>query len=416
MLRWLAVLLLAAAPAAQDVVVITWDDVGEEAVQAFDTPNLDYLASVGTRFANFRAMPNCSPTRFAMHFGEWPRRYGIGSTIDSLDPETSPSPSPPRHLLSLPEVLKASGYRTAMVGKWHLGLAGLGDSPGLAPYVHGYDDVLAMQPVGVGAHGENYRDWLSCEDGACEQETRYVTDVQADAFIDYWTLTSDTEQPRFVWLSFNAAHPPPDLVPGQAFPNAVVREQFGEMVEYLDAATGDCLSVIDLDETLVILMGDNGTPKPFRPVGSDPDHWKGTTYEMGVRAPLVAAGPGIPIAVGSAQVSAVDLPILILDRLGIDVPENTFRDALPLGARTWTLLERFEDGIDDVAIAESRWKLRHTPLGEEFYDLLMDPFETTPLPPGASQVDYDRLVQRLLALPARGPARPASPGSLGRRR
>jgi arylsulfatase A-like enzyme len=405
----LAALLLALCQSAptKDVLVITWDDVGAEAVEDFNLPGIHALAAQGVTIPYAVAMPNCSPARYAAMTGRWPRRDGIGSTVDSLDPATSVAPQPPRGWTSLAHVLKGRGYRTCAVGKWHLGLGGAEDQAGTSPHLAGFDDTLALTPVGVGAHDETYSSWLRCDQGVCALTGEYPTDAQADAFIQWWV---STPSPKFCWLAFNAAHPPLHSPPGQVDP-LLGRDRFRQMAEYLDAATADCLSVVDLGSTVVTILSDNGTPKAARPPGTLSDHWKGTTFEGGIRVFMAAAGPGIPAGMtSSALVSVVDLPRLVADRVGISLPAS-FCDSLPLGSRQWALAERFQEGIDDLCIIEGDWKLRvfdATGTGsyvEAMYDLANDPGELSPMSPSSPTAagPYNVLSAHLTDLPLRLP-------------
>ena len=121
-----------------NVVLIVMDDVGYGDYGSYGapdvrTPNIDSLAKAGTRFTDFYAAPSCSPTRAALISGRYQQRYRIevplrGSARGTADQGLRPTGR------SLPQLLKNNGYRTALIGKWHLGY-----TPELGPNAHGFD-------------------------------------------------------------------------------------------------------------------------------------------------------------------------------------------------------------------------------------------------------------------------------------
>lgn len=395
-----------------DVLVCVLDDVGREDLAATPTPTIDLLASRGARFERCYAMPVCSPTRYALLFGRWPRRSGMGGTVDALDLGASDAPPPARDLLALPEVLKAAGYQTALIGKWHLGRAGLEEGADLAPHVQGFDDWRAGLVNTTGEQGDSNYDWRRTDNGVVhEHENQYVGDAQRDAFVEWWTTHAG--RPRFAWLAFSPPHAPFEPPPGGA-DLGDARANFLKALTHVDGLLLDCLNSVDLSTTLVIVVGDNGTPRQARPAGTDAGHWKGSTFEGGVRVPLIAHGPGIPVATPRALVSVVDVPRMLLDLLGLPIPADSFEDAQRLGGRAggFLMVEHYvAQGPDDLAIVEERWKLRRfdpdgpgpQPVRRHVYDLWNDPEELNPfaLTDPAIAVEATRLEAERLSLPPR---------------
>jgi arylsulfatase A-like enzyme len=411
------------------VVVIVLDDVGRDEVypDVSFTPTIERFASQGVRFERAYSWPVCSPTRYALNFGRYPRRNGIGDVINALEPQVSPSPPPPRGLASLAEVFAAT-HETALFGKWHLGRAGLAgemDQPTSGPFVQGFDRWLAGMPNGAsrGAQGETHYQWNRVEDGALSTSNEYATRAQYEAFVDWWTSTCG---PRFAWLGFAAAHPPFDPPPGFGV-LATERENYQQMIAYLDQeALARVADVIDLAHTYVVIVGDNGTPDDARPQGSATNHFKGTVFEGGIRVPLVIAGPGVTRlgAVSDRLVSLVDLPATILELAGSPLPPGRFEDSCSFAdelsmvlagnlPRTFVFTERYTDSLDEMAVVESRWKLRRFdpdgpqgPLGyrDQLYDLESDPLEASPILPGAGfDAEFARLGAELDSIPPRAP-------------
>lgn len=416
-------------PTAPSVVVIVLDDVGRDEVwpRVTFTPTIERFASQGVRFERAYSWPVCSPTRYALNFGRYPRRSGIGDVVNAIDPSISPSPPPARELFSLAEVLAAT-HQTALFGKWHLGRAGLDgalDSPALAPFVHGFDRWLAGMPNGAsrGAAGETHYLWNRIEDGALFPSSEYATDAQCEAFLDWWGTSAC---PRFAYVGFAAAHPPYDPPPGYGL-LASERDNYQQMITYLDQdALARLADTIDLSETYVVIVGDNGTPEDVRPPGSPAGHFKGSVFEGGIRVPLVIAGPGITRAgeVSERLVSVVDLPATLFELLGLAPPPGRFEDSRSFadelsstftGAapRSSVFSERYTDTLDELALVESRWKLRRfdpdgpggpAGLQDELYDLSADPEELSPLAPGTGfDAEFARLRAELALLPPRGP-------------
>lgn len=415
-------------PTAPSVVVIVLDDVGRDEVYpaASFTPTMERFASQGVRFERAYSWPVCSPTRYALTFGRLPRRDGIGDVINAIDPQVSPSPPPSRGLVSLAEVF-ALTHETALFGKWHLGRAGLAgemDQPGSGPLCQGFERWRAGMPNGAsrGAPGETHYLWNRVEDGDSFTDNVYATRAQYEAFVDWWTTTCGS---RFAWLGFAAAHPPYDPPPGLGL-LATERENYQQMIAYVDQeALARVAGVIDLTDTYVVIVGDNGTPEDARPPGSPANHSKGTVFEGGIRVPLVIAGPGItPGVVSDRLVSLVDLPATILELAGKPVPAGRFEDSRSFADELSSMLtgshprdsvftERYTGGQDEMAVVERRWKLRRLdpdgpqgPLGyrDEIYDLENDPLEASPIPPGTGfDAEFVRLRAELSSIPPRIP-------------
>ena len=417
------------APLAPSVVVIVLDDVGRDDVfpSVSFTPTIERFAAQGVRFERAYAWPVCSPARYAMTFGRYPRRDGIGDVIRAFEPETSPSPPPPRGLVSLAEVFKPS-HRTALFGKWHLGRAGLAgemDQPTSGPFVQGFDRWLAGMPNGAarGAQGDSHYDWNRVEDGALSISSQYATEAQYEAFVDWWSSTQD---PRFAWIGFAAAHPPYDPPPGLGT-LATERANYEQMITYLDQeALARVADTIDLHDTYVVIVGDNGTPPDARPQGTAEDHFKGTTFEGGVRVPLIIAGPNVTRfgAVSDRLISVVDLPATILELIGLPRPTEGFEDSRSFAdelsmtlagelPREFVFTERYTEDQDEMAVIEARWKLRRfdpdgpqgaLDLRDELYDLDGDALEASPIAPGAGFDDvFERLRAELDSIPPRSP-------------
>ena len=412
---------LARAPAPQpfpgdmpDVVVFLLDDVGARDYELLSAetpsrvPHMDALAARGTRFVNGFAQPMCAPSRFSLYLSDWQGETG-GFACAPNEDGTSPGPTAltlSHGCDSLPKALEGAGYRTGLFGRWGMG-TWLGDDPGSqeyawTPMLWGFETWRAGLPDGVekcnGPSG-NYSDWLRVDDGevslsntAALGSAGYHTIALREAFLEWWR---DTPGPRFALVAFQAAHepmhwPPPEaLPPGWKKPSPdLQRHRFEAMIQSADLALGAMLAEIDLQQTLVFLLSDNGTPITVPPAGYSKQKVKTTTYNGGVRVPFLVAGLDFPAGHVSTQpVSVVDLVPTLADLARVCRPQGHWDgqsllpalDGIPL-ERPWVYVQK--SSTEERAVIEERWKLRQTDQGQQqLYDLLSDPFEHVPLDP-----------------------------------
>ncbi|MCE9554111.1 MAG: sulfatase-like hydrolase/transferase [Planctomycetes bacterium] len=311
---WIAALLSApdaahaAPPARPNILFIVADDLGYADVgfhncKDIPTPNLDALAAAGVRFTNgYVSGPYCSPTRAGLMTGRYQERFGHEF-----------NPSGP-HGLPLTETtiadrLKAAGYATGLVGKWHLG-----SRPAMHPQRRGFDEFFGF--LG-GAHSYFAPAGILRGDTQVEK-LDYTTDAfgrEAAAFI-----TKHKDHPWFLYLAFNAVHTPMDATDNRLAKFADIKNErrrtYAAMALAMDDAVGLVRkSLADSGQeknTLVVFISDNGGPTmpgttqngsrnaPLR--GS-----KRTTLEGGIRVPFVVSWPG------HVKPGVYDLPVIQLD-------------------------------------------------------------------------------------------------------
>ncbi len=309
-----------------NIIFILADDLGYSELGCYgnsfnETPALDRLAREGMRFTSFyAAAPVCSPYRAALMTGQYPARIGI---TDYLRPGAA------RHLdtsyVTLAELLKAQGYRTGIVGKWHLsGYVKEGAPEETLPDQHGFDEVLVSENRGIGEGTYFYpydfnREIVKQLPGAHE----YITDRQNYEALEF--IKRNRQQPFFLFLSHYAVHTTvhgqPELVrhfqqkknagtssptkqnpgndPYKKWPagskasgnNPHLAAQLKTIDDGVAAIVG-LLKELGLDQnTLLIFTSDNGgettitTNAPLR-------GGKSTLYEGGVREPFIAWWPG----------------------------------------------------------------------------------------------------------------------------
>lgn len=215
-----------APPAVQaprpNFLVIIADDLGFSDLGAFGgeiaTPNLDALARQGIRFTGFHTAPTCSPTRSALLSGTTHHRAGLGSMAEQLAPNQKGQPGYEgylrRDIASLPERLRAGGYRTLFSGKWHLGLA-----PEQDPHARGFERSFALlhgasNHFGLGISTDPTKGSTFTRNGEPLSSLPvdfYSTDAFADSLVTDLRASREhggEQKPFFAYLAFTAPHWP----------------------------------------------------------------------------------------------------------------------------------------------------------------------------------------------------------------
>ncbi len=405
LLVWVGVWFLIIAPGLlwgaevrPNVVILLADDLGIHDLGCFGrrehrTPHLDRLATEGARFMQaYAAASVCSPSRAALLTGQSPARLRITTFLDGRSDRASHrllSPAIPRRLpaeaKTLAEVLKARGYRTAAVGKWHLGGAGaLPTDRGFDEYFPGQADPGSESPLG--GKGEL---------------------GQAAAAAEF--IGRNQGRPFLLYVAFDSPHiplaaPSRAVAAKAAVQPPVFHPTYAAMVESLDAACGRILKALDeaglAENTLVAFASDNGGLHVSELKESPPTHntpfraGKGHLYEGGIRTPLIVRYPG-RIAPGRTITEPVvlgDLMPTVCALAGAAAPTVAdFLDLSPLLLEGKALPPRplfwhqphymNQGGRPAGAVREGDWKLlEHYEDGRlELYRLSDDPGETRDL-------------------------------------
>ena len=274
-----------------NIIVILADDLGFGDLGCYGssipTPNLDRLAQDGVRLTRFySASPVCSPSRASLLTGRYPVRTGV---VNVLMPSEKKGLSPSER--TIPRVLKERGYRTAAIGKWHLG-----SQKGFLPCDHGFDEFYGvpysndMNPLPTLANSDVV-DPASSLSNLTIGFTKHAVDF----------IGRQGDNPFFLYLAHTAPHIP--LTPSDAFRDKSGQGLYGDVVMEMDWSVGQVLDALTAkgynENTLVIFTSDNGPW--YQGSAGRLQGRKGSTYEGGVREPFIARFPGAIPAGSVAQ-------------------------------------------------------------------------------------------------------------------
>jgi arylsulfatase A len=408
-----------------------WRDVGCYGQDIASTPNIDRLASQGMRFLQaYAANPVCSPTRAAFMTGKYPARVNINDWIPGT---TFPKARmlPPADLDELPlgettlaEALRAQGYATWHVGKWHLGGKGfLPQDQGFEVNWMGRDTghpASHFFPYGNDETGEPVHSHAVYPMPPGGKPGDYLADVQAVTAAELIRGAVGSEKPFFLYLPFYTVHSPIEAKPEDVARHRELRQEriatapatdrealmqrgpkppFAAMLENMDHAVGTVLEALEAsglaNDTIVVFTSDNGglagvsENRPLR--GGKRSLWEG-----GIRIPLLVRWPGV-VTPGSTN----DLPAITQDvhralrsAAGADsdaiVSEDAFdllpvwRGAAPSERRPlyWHFPQHQTAEVGPRgAMRDGDWKLIEDFASDTvmLYDLAHDPNETTDL-------------------------------------
>lgn len=307
-----------------------WGDLGCYGHPSFRTPNIDRLAAEGCRLTDFYSTaPYCAPTRAALLTGRYQFRGGLtGNPVPKDDPAGNGRADglglPPEEI-TLAEALRAAGYRTACVGKWHLG-----HQPRFRPLRQGFEEYLGilysndMHPVEL-IDGDRVVEYPVVQ----ATLTRRYTE-RALQFIE-----RNRERPFFLYLPHAMPHKP--LAASERFYKKSGAGLYGDAVAELDWSVGqvtDRLRALGLErDTLVFFASDNGPWYGGSAGGLR--GMKGQSWEGGIRVPLIARWPGrIPAGRVRREPGAViDLFATSLAAAGVPLPADRTidgKDLLPV--------------------------------------------------------------------------------------
>jgi arylsulfatase A-like enzyme len=337
-----------------------WADVGVYGSKFYKTPNIDKMAAQGARFTDgYAACPVCSPTRASIMTGKYPARLQITDWLPGRGDKPDQKLAVPKIQQQLPlaevtlaEALKANGYVTAHIGKWHLG------GEGFEPQKQGFDVNVGGDHTGTPLSyfapfeavdrraGNVKRPMPGLEKS---EPGEYLTDrlgLEAEKFIE-----ANKSKPFFLYLSHYGVHTPmrakADLIAKYKSDGKVGTQTnaiYAAMIESMDDSVGRVLKKLEdlklAENTLVVFTSDNGGlcvvegPNTPATINSPLREGKGYLYEGGIRTPWIIQWPGVVKAgtVLTNPVSSVDFYPTILEATGTPMPKENKVDGVSLVA------------------------------------------------------------------------------------
>lgn len=421
-MRWLSAAMVAVigmihtevgmAEEKPNIVLIFTDDQGYQDIGCFgstliSTPNLDRMAEQGMRFTDFYSANSvCSPSRASLLTGSYPPRAGVTKV---LFPRDSIGLNPDEYTIA--DHMRANGYATACIGKWHLG-----HLPEFLPTRQGFDEYYGIpysndMTIDVNApfaEDATFRKGYDLEKVRNSKPVKnYVPIMRNEKVVEYpadqttltkrYTeeairfMTSNKEKPFFVYMPHTMPHIPLFATP--EFRGKSAEGFYGDTIEEIDWSVGQVLKALKelgLDKkTLVIFTSDNGPWKLKSGHGGSAFPLRGykfSTYEGGMRVPCIMRWPGkIPAGTVCKEIAAtIDMLPTFAGLINAPLPDNRIID----GKDIWPLMSggpetksphkayHFYRGTQLEAVRMGDWKLRvsgnRNRSNVELYNLALD--------------------------------------------
>lgn len=391
---------LRAAPERPNIVFVLFDDLGYGQPQCYNptsalrTPNLDKFAAQGMRFTDAHtAAAVCTPTRYGVLTGRYPSRIGQFGVLTTFS-----KPIIPPSRTTVASLLKAQGYATACIGKWHLGMDWVDGKPGtekevpLGAEMIGGPNALGFDYFVGFTHARNIGTIIEQDHVIAHVEAVENQPLMAKKAVE-WIDQRKADEPFFLYYPLGIPHEP--IVPSEEFvgksgADDVVKKdpKYGDWLYEGDALFGKILEALErnhlAENTLIIATSDNGAEhRAYEPLRES----KRSIYEGGHRVPFIARWPG-KVKSGSVNHHTVclnDLMATAAEIVGAKIPDNAGEDSVSLlpellgtstnGVREATI---HQSSSGDLAIRQGPWKMIFLKNGErELYNLDADLSETT---------------------------------------
>ena len=375
-----------------NILLIIADDMGVDATPGYGLgtiqphmPNLTQLQANGLTYDNVWSAPMCAPTRATIITG----KYGINSGVLNTS-NAGTLPETETTIQAYLDQQLGNLYATALIGKWHLS-----NNENNRPNEMGIDHFAGLIPGTI----INYNQWELTVNGQTATNEEYITIQLTDLAIEW---VNGQEKPWFCWLAYTAPHSPFHLPPAEMHsqgnlvddPASVEvnpRPYYMAMIESIDYEIGRLLSKIptaERENTVVIFVGDNGTPGSVIQSPFLSNRSKGSLYQGGVHVPLVVSGPGVSRKGqrDNSLVHTADLFSTIAQIAGVETLKyqdsqsfyGTFSD-MALSPRNFNyseILDFEKPAKSGYALRNERYKLIVLDNGSlRFYDLQGDPYE-----------------------------------------
>ncbi len=315
-----------------------WRDVGFMGSKYYETPNIDKLASQSMVFTNAYAnAPNCAPSRACLLSGLYSPRHGVYTVGTSSRGQSKRRKLIPventtvldSEIITIAEAIRPAGYKSASIGKWHLG-----DDPQFGPIGQGFDVNVAGYSAGhpVKGYFVPYNN-PKLPDGPPGE---YLTDRLTDEALKF--IETNKDKPFFLYLPHYAVHTPLhakqemiDKYKKKAGSNGQSNPIYAAMIESTDQGVGRIMNKLDelglTDNTIVFFFSDNGGVKGItsnQPLRGG----KGMLYEGGIREPMFVFWPGV-VEQGTTcdtPVIGIDMYPTILEMTGAQKPPGKLLD------------------------------------------------------------------------------------------
>ncbi len=325
-LFWIVSMAFGVADSRPNVIFILTDDLGYSDIGCYGattvkTPNIDRLAAEGMRFTDFHTGSSiCSPSRAAFLCGAYPQRTGLYMGINQnrrahwflgLNPDE----------ITIAEQFKKRGYRTGMVGKWHLGT-----EPEFSMLKQGFDEY-----AGVPGNYKRSPAFLDGEEVTIEKTPLdQLTELYTERVVDF--IRRQGDKPFFLYYAHNYPHEPYEA--GEKFKGSSQGGVRGDIMQEMDWGIGEMMNALKetgvADNTIVIFTSDNGPTKneyalPYRGT-------KYVTFEGGHRVPFILHWPA---RIKEAQVldvpaNAMDLFPTLSEIIAVPMPTDRVYDGVSL--------------------------------------------------------------------------------------
>ncbi|MEI7583545.1 sulfatase-like hydrolase/transferase [Runella sp.] len=311
-----------------NILLIIGDDIGIDPFNGFSnfgtqkakTPTLDKLAKDGLIFTQVYANPLCSPTRATILSGQYGFRTGV---VRLPTPNAGGIKLTTTSIQQFIEQNTSNKYADAVIGKWHLSDNTNGGPSN--PNKMGIDYFAGF----MGGEVTDYYKWQKVTNGQTTSSTNYTTTEFTNESINW---IKNQTKPWFLWLAHNAAHfpyqePPNNLI--TSTPTNTNLSKYLASIEAMDTEINRLLQNIpkaQLDNTIIIFLGDNGTPEVLAQSPFTKDTSKGSLFEGGVRVPMIIYGKGVNRkGIDASLINTTDLFATIADIAGTNI--TTYQDS-----------------------------------------------------------------------------------------
>ncbi len=365
---------------------------GREAAFGPVSPHLDAMAAAGLKFTQgYSNSPVCSPTRFALMTGRWQYRLrgAAEEPINSASRGSSTLGLPPEHP-TLPSMLKASGYRTALIGKWHLGYP-----PNFSPLRSGYEEFFGPMSGGVDyfSHCSSAGAHDLYEGDAEREQPGYLTDLITQRALGFVERVGGQGAPFFLSLHYTAPHWPWETRDDEALSASLHKRLFHldggnihsyrRMIHHMDEGIGALTALLRdkglAENTLVVFTSDNGGER-FS------DNWplvggKMDLTEGGIRVPWIVQWPARITAGGVSEQPCLtmDWSATMLDVAGVAADASHPLDGISLAPVLRDASHRFDRPLywrmkhrGQRAHRRGRWKYLRVDGHDYLFDLAAD--------------------------------------------